>query len=55
MFKPPLKAFFLGRNYAQATIKLLPESPAPHIIAAIVCRTANMGAIHPTQPAIIQP
>jgi hypothetical protein len=50
-----LKAFFLGRKYVQATIKLLPESPAPHIIAAIVRQVASMGAIHSTQPAIIQP
>jgi hypothetical protein len=34
---------------------LLPESPAPHIIAAIVRQVASMGAIHSTQPAIIQP
>jgi len=50
-----LKAFFLGRKYVQATIQLLPESPAPHIIAAIVRRVASMGAIHSTQPAITQP
>lgn len=50
-----LKAFFLGRKYVQATIKLLPESPAAHIIAAIVRQVASIGAIHSTQPAIIQP
>ena len=50
-----LKAFFLGRKYVQATIKLLPESPNTHIIAAIVRQVASMGAIHSTQPAIIKP
>lgn len=50
-----LKAFFLSRKYVQTTIKLLPESPAPHIVAAIVRQVACMGAIHSTQPAIIQP
>lgn len=49
-----LKAFFLGRQYAQTTIKLLPESPAPHIIAAIVRQVASMGAIHSTLPTIVQ-
>jgi putative transposase len=50
-----LKAFFLGRKYVQATIQLLPESPAPHIIAAIVRQVASIDAIHSTQPAIFQP
>jgi putative transposase len=50
-----LKAFFLGRKYVQATIKLLPESPAPHIIADIIRHVACTGAIHSTQPAIIHP
>jgi putative transposase len=50
-----LKAFFLGRKYAQTTIKLLPESPAPHIIAAIVRQVASMGAIHSTLPTLIHP
>lgn len=45
-----LKAFFRGRKYAQATIELLPEPPAPNIIAAIVQCVARMGAIHSTQP-----
>lgn len=47
-----LKAFFLGRKYVQATIQLLPESPAAHMIAAIVQQVASLGAIHSTQPAI---
>ncbi len=50
-----LKAFFLGRKYVQTTIKLLPELPAPHIIAAILRQVASLGAIHSTQPAIIHP
>jgi IS4 transposase len=50
-----LKALFRGRKYVHATIQLLPESPAPHIIAAIVRQIASLGAIHPTKPAIIQP
>jgi IS4 transposase len=50
-----LKAFFRGRKYAQATIELLPEPPAPNIIAAIVQHVARMGAIHSTHTAITQP
>jgi len=50
-----LKAFFLGRKYVQETIKLLPESPDTNMIAAIVRQVASLGAIHPTQPATIQP
>jgi putative transposase len=50
-----LKAFFLGRKYVHATIKLLPEPPSTHIIAAIVRQVASMGAIHSTRPAFIQP
>jgi hypothetical protein len=34
---------------------LLPESPAPHIIAAIVRQVASMGAIHSTLPTLIHP
>jgi putative transposase len=50
-----LKAFFRGRKYAQATIELLPEPPAPDIIATIVQYVAGMGAIHSTRTAITQP
>jgi hypothetical protein len=50
-----LKAFFRGRKYVQATIELLPEPPAPDIIAAIVQYVAGMGAIHSTHTAITQP
>ena len=50
-----LKAFFLGRKYVHTTIKLLPEPPSTHIIAAIVRQVASMGAIHSTRPAFIQP
>ena len=50
-----LKAFFRGRKYAQATIELLPEPPAPDIIATIVQYVAGMGAIHSTHTAITQP
>jgi hypothetical protein len=50
-----LKAFFLVRKDVQATIQLLPESPDTNMIAAIVRQVASLGAIHPTQPATIQP
>jgi putative transposase len=50
-----LKAFFRGRKYAQATIELLPEPPAPDIIATIVQYVASMGAIHSTRTGITQP
>lgn len=50
-----LKAFFLGCKYVQATVKLLPESPAPDIITVIVRQVASMGAIHSTQPDLIHP
>lgn len=43
-----LKAFFRGRKYAQATIELLPEPPAPNIIAAILQHVACLGAVHST-------
>jgi hypothetical protein len=50
-----LKTFFRGRKYAQATIELLPEPPAPDIIATIVQYVAGMGAIHSTRTTITQP
>lgn len=50
-----LKAFFRGRRYAQATIELLPEPPAPDIIATIVQYVAGIGAIHSTHTATTQP
>jgi len=50
-----LKAFFLGRKYAQTTIQLLPHAPASHIIASIVRQVATMGAIHSTRNTFIHP
>jgi len=48
-----LKAFFRGRRYAQATLELLPEPPAPVLIEQIIQQVAALGAIHsrPTTPS----
>jgi len=43
-----LKAFFRGRRYAQFTLELLPEPPAPIFIDQIVEIVAALGTIHST-------
>jgi putative transposase len=41
-----LKASWRGRRYAQATLKLLPQPPAPVFMEQIIQQVACYGAIH---------
>jgi putative transposase len=42
-----LKAAFRGCKYVEEIIKLLPQKPNPILLASILNRAANFGAIHP--------
>ena len=41
-----LKAYWRGRRYAQATLKLLPQPPTPVLMEQIIQQVACHGAIH---------
>ncbi len=45
-----LKAYWRGRHYAQATLELLPQPPAPILMEQIIQHVATQGAIH-AQPS----
>ena len=42
-----LKAAFRGYKYVEEVLKLLPQKPDPILLASILARVANLGAIHP--------
>lgn len=46
-----LKAAFRGYKYAEEILKLLPQKPNPILLASILTRVANLGAIHPIPAA----
>jgi putative transposase len=46
-----LKADCRGYKYVEETIKLLPEKPAPILLAKILHRVAGLGRIHAAQPS----
>ena len=46
-----LKADCRGYKYVEETIKLLPEKPAPILLAKILNRVAGLGRIHTAQPS----
>src|SRR5262249_14993158 len=46
-----LKADCRGYKYVEETIKLLPEKPAPVLLAKIRNQVASLGRIHAVQPA----
>jgi len=48
-----LKACWRGRRYAQATLKLLPQPPAPDLMEQIMQQIACYGAIH-AQPGPLE-
>lgn len=41
-----LKAYARGLSYAHEVIKLLPQKPAPHLLATIFLRLSQIGRIH---------
>jgi putative transposase len=45
-----LKADWRGAKYGEATIQLLPEQPAPILLATILHRVAGLGRLHAAQP-----
>ena len=49
-----LKAYWRGRCYAHATLKLLPQPPAPVLMEQIIQQVARYGAIH-TQSCLLSP
>jgi hypothetical protein len=46
-----LKADCRGYKYMEETIRLLPEKPAPILLAKILNRVAGLGRIHTAQPS----
>jgi len=42
-----LKAAFRAHKYVEEILKLLPQKPNPILLASILARVANLGAIHP--------
>jgi putative transposase len=42
-----LKAAFRAHKYVEEILKLLPQKPNPILLASILTRMANLGAIHP--------
>jgi putative transposase len=46
-----LKADCRGYKYVEETIKLLPEKPAPILLAKMLNRVASLGRIHAAQPS----
>jgi hypothetical protein len=41
-----LKAHYRAQRYLHETIKLLPVSPDPDLIADLECKVLSLGAIH---------
>jgi putative transposase len=50
-----LKAHFHGRRYVSETLKLLPESPDPILLAQAFDTVARLGCIHPVEPCLSSP
>jgi hypothetical protein len=46
-----LKADGRGYKYVEETIKMLPEKPAPVLLAKILNQVASLGRMHATQPS----
>ena len=46
-----LKAACRGYKYVEETIQMLPEKPAPVLLAKLLNQVADLGRIHATQPA----
>ena len=44
-----LKAYYRGRKYVEETLKLLPDKPAPSLLAMIWHKISNLGRIHPVR------
>jgi hypothetical protein len=47
-----LKAYFRGHKYVCETFKLLPQQPAPIVMAQIFDHMARLGRIHNTEPTL---
>jgi hypothetical protein len=50
-----LKAHFRGRRYVSETLKLLPETPDPILLAQVFDTVAQLGSIHPIEPCSYSP
>jgi hypothetical protein len=50
-----LKAHYRGIKYVEATLKMLPEKPAPIVLAQIFRKLVGLGRVHPAPPAAISP
>src|SRR5574341_142730 len=50
-----LKAHFRGRRYVSETLKLLPETPDPILLAQVFDTVAQLGSIHPVEPCFNSP
>lgn len=50
-----LKAHFRGRRYVTETLKLLPETPDPILLAQVFDTVAQLGCIHPVEPCFSSP
>lgn len=50
-----LKAHFHGRRYGSETLKLLPETPDPILLAQVFDTVAQLGCIHPLEPCLSSP
>jgi putative transposase len=47
-----LKAYFRGHKYVAETLKLLPQSPEPALIAEIFDQVSRLGRVHNAEPAL---
>jgi putative transposase len=47
-----LKAYFRGHQYVAETLKLLPQSPEPALIAEIFDQVSRLGRVHNAEPAL---
>jgi len=47
-----LKAYFRGHKYVAETLKLLPQSPEPVLIAEIFDQVSRLGCVHNAEPCL---
>jgi len=47
-----LKAYFRGHKYVAETLKLLPQSPEPVLIAEIFDQVSRLGRVHNAEPCL---
>ena len=50
-----LKAYFRGHKYVAETLKLLPQQPAPGLIAEIFDQVSRLGSVHNAEPCLNTP